>query len=47
VRGVAAEPLKFTGLQDAQELHLPVGREIADFVEKERTPVGFFETADS
>jgi hypothetical protein len=46
-RDVAAEPLEFARLQDAQELHLSRGREIADLVEEERAAVGFLETADA
>ena len=39
----AAEPLELPLLQDAQELHLRRGREVADLVEEERAAVGQLE----
>ena len=39
----AAEPLDATLLQDAQQLALRVGVQVADFVEKQRPAVGHLE----
>ena len=41
----AAEPLDFPLLQDAQQLHLRRGTELADLVEEERAAVGQLEAA--
>ena len=42
----AAEPLEDALLQDAEQLHLDVARQVADLVEKQRRMVGRFEPAD-
>ena len=41
-----AEPLDLLLLQYAEEFHLHVGRQIADFVQEQRRPVGQLESAD-
>jgi hypothetical protein len=40
---ILADSTHLAFLQHAQELRLSAGRELADFVEKERPAVGFFE----
>ena len=42
----AAEPLELLLLKSAQELRLEFERQISDFVEKQRSPVGEFQAAD-
>ena len=44
---VAAHATKGTFLQKAQELYLCLHRQITNFVEEERTPVGGFSTTDT
>ena len=46
-RDGAAEALVLAGLEDAQELHLPDEREVADLVEEQRASVGRLESADA
>src|SRR5215469_5343533 len=46
VRTVAAEPLEFLLLQDAQQFRLKFQRDIADLVQKKRPLVGQFEAPD-
>src|SRR5690606_23817171 len=42
---VAAQALEFPRLEDSQQLHLPLGAQVADLVEEQRAPVRFFEAA--
>src|SRR6185437_4475891 len=44
---VSADTLKTFFLQDAQQLGLGVGGEIADFIQKNRAALGLFEPADA
>ena len=42
---VAADPFEFPFLEDAQQLGLDLGRDLADFVEQDGAAVGQLETA--
>src|SRR5262249_19881910 len=46
-RGVLSDSPQFAFLDDAQHLRLRARRELANFVEKQRPRVGFFEDADA
>ncbi len=44
-RHVAAQPLEFALLQNAQQLHLDGRRHVADFIQKHRARIGLLELA--
>ena len=46
-RAIAAHALELALLQDAEQLDLHGGREVADLVEEERAAVGLFDAADA
>ena len=44
--GATAESLDLPLLQDAEQLHLYFGRQLADFVQEQRRSMGHLEPAD-